>query len=224
MGVDTRQPVRGRRAANKSRLKKRLLAAVETALENGTLAELSIERLLEDSGVARSTFYYHFDDKADLIGGLAEDVFETFERAALEWMSDDDAMSKDSMRASTEGLFRLYWEHRTVMVAAADAAAADAHIRARIDRMWKNLAEGVAQRITLAQEQHSWRPVDPARTAAWLIWMTERGLYDAARNADPKELSALAAVHTDICWTTLVGSEPTAKPVRRGRVARGRTS
>ncbi len=200
------EPIRSRRAANKSRLKLRLLDAVEQALENGTYAELSIERLLEQSGVVRSTFYYHFDDKADLVGSLAEEVLQTFERNALSWMADDDAMTKDAMQASTEQLFRYYWKHRTVMLAAADSAAANARIRTRLDRMWSNLADGVADRITAAQDKHHWRSVDPKRTAAWLIWMTERGLYDVARNGDEAELIRLAAVHTDICWSTLVGS------------------
>lgn len=185
---------------------KRLLDAVEQELGHGTYAELSIERLLEQSGVVRSTFYYHFDDKADLIGALAEDVFQAFEDAALEWMSDAAAMSKDSMREATERLFRVYWEHRTVMIAAADSAAADATIRARLDRMWRHLAEGVADRIALAQQTNIMRVIDPARTASWLIWMTERGLYDAARNADEDELVALADAHTEICWTTLTGA------------------
>ena len=200
------EPTRGRRVANKSRLQLRLLDAVERALEDGTYAELSIERLLEQSGVARSTFYYHFDDKTDLVGALAEDVFQTFESNALKWMADDDAMTKDAMLAATEGIFRFYWKHRTVMVASADSAASDARIRARIERMWSSLTKSVADRITVAQDKHQWRPVDAARTAAWLIWMTERGLYDVARNGDEEELLRLAAVHTDICWSTLVGS------------------
>jgi AcrR family transcriptional regulator len=204
--VDATKPIQGRRAANKSRLKQRLLDAVEQELEHGTYAELSIDRLLEQSGVVRSTFYYHFDDKADLIGALAEDVFEAFERAALDWMRDANAMTKESMRPATEQLFRVYWEHRTVMTAAADSAAGDPRIRARLDRMWRNLAAGVAERITAAQAQNHWRDIDPDRTASWLIWMTERGLYDIARNADEAELVRLAAVHTDICWTTLAGS------------------
>jgi AcrR family transcriptional regulator len=200
------EPIRSRRAANKSRLQRRLLDAVEQALEHGTYAELSIDQLLEQSGVPRSTFYYHFEDKADLVGSLAEEVLQTFERDALRWMADDDAMTKDAMQASTEELFRYYWKHRTVLVAAADSAAANARIRTRLDRMWSNLANGVADRITVAQEKHHWRNVDAKRTAAWLIWMTERGLYDVARNGDEAELLRLAAVHTDICWSALVGS------------------
>jgi AcrR family transcriptional regulator len=195
-----------RRAANKSRLQRRLLDAVEQALEHGTYAELSIDQLLEQSGVPRSTFYYNFEDKADLVGSLAEDVLQTFERDALRWMADDDAMTKDAMQASTEELFRYYWKHRTVLVAAADSAAANARIRTRLDRMWSNLAKSVADRISVAQDKHHWRGVDAKRTAAWLIWMTERGLYDVARNGNEAELMRLAAVHTDICWSALVGS------------------
>ncbi|MGY4103770.1 TetR/AcrR family transcriptional regulator [Nocardia sp. R16R-3T] len=204
--MNATEPMHGRRKANKSRLKQRLLAAVEQELENGTYAELRIERLLEQSKVNRSTFYYHFDDKADLIGALAEDVFEAFESTALSWMSDAEAMTKDSMRAYTQQLFRLYFEHRTVMIAAADSAATDVRIRERLDRMWSNLAKAVADRITIAQRSQNWRHTDPERTAAWLIWMTERGLYDIARNGDEGELVRLAAVHTDICWTTLAGT------------------
>lgn len=196
----------GRRAANKVRLQRRLLEAVEQELGSGTYAELSIERLLEQSGVARSTFYYHFLDKADLVGSMAEEVLQTFERMALDWMTDDNAMTRGAMQAATEQLFRFYWMHRTVMVAATDSSASNARIRSRLDEMWSSLASAIADSITVAQDKHHWRNVDPRRTAAWLTWMTERGLYDVARSGAESELLQLAAVHTDICWSTLVGS------------------
>ena len=68
-----------RRAANKQRLNQRLLEAVERALAgegDTTFAELSIECLLHESQVARSTFYYHYADKNALLCALAEGVIE----------------------------------------------------------------------------------------------------------------------------------------------------
>ena len=52
-------------------------------------------------------------------------------------MTDDNAMTKKAMRKSTEHLFRVYCEHRTVMIAAADSAAGDARIRARLSAAGK---------------------------------------------------------------------------------------
>jgi hypothetical protein len=45
--------------------------------------------------------------------------------------------------------------------------------------------------------------LDPERTAAWLTWMAERGLYQLVASARPAELEKLLTAMTDITWNTL---------------------
>src|SRR5262245_25985386 len=57
-----------RRAA----LDERVLAVVERLLAEGLrYTEISVARILQEAGIARSTFYVHFRDKTDLLSRLA---------------------------------------------------------------------------------------------------------------------------------------------------------
>jgi TetR/AcrR family transcriptional regulator, ethionamide resistance regulator len=202
--------VNGRRAENKSQLTARLLSAVERILDAedaNTFTELSVERLLRESGVARSTFYYHYDDKNALISALTTGILADFELLAMEWWDQPSTPTKARLRKSTERLFEFYWQHRTVMTAAAEIAAVDSAVRAQFDQMWSNIALHVAVRLRDAQRNAPMRKFDPSRTSAWLVCMTERGLYQLGRRADRAELKRLAAVHTDISWAVFYGKD-----------------
>jgi hypothetical protein len=45
--------------------------------------------------------------------------------------------------------------------------------------------------------------LDPQRTAAWLTWMAERGLYQLVAPAGPAAAERLLDALTDITWNTL---------------------
>lgn len=201
----------GRRDKNRRRLTQRLLDAVERTLEQTgeTYAELSVERLLEASGVARSTFYYHFKDKHALVAALAEDVLVEFEREALAWWAVPP--SRSSLERATGSMFAVYWQHRVVLAAATEIAATDATVREQLDKLWGQIRAAVTGMIENGQRDNQIRSdLDPRQTTEWLVWMTERGLYQLSRRSGRDELDAYTRTHVDIVWATL------APPDRRG--------
>lgn len=45
-------------------------------LESKNYNDITIQDILNDSKVARSTFYQHFDSKEDILQSITEDIFE----------------------------------------------------------------------------------------------------------------------------------------------------
>ena len=89
---------------------KRLLAA------GASFTELGVQRIADEAGVARSTFYLHFRDKTELITQLAQELgggaFALFE----EW----SPAAPDAVERLTETLHTTlrYWRERRHLLAA----------------------------------------------------------------------------------------------------------
>jgi len=49
-------------------MRRRLLEVVQQLLDEGeSFTEMSVERLVSEAGISRSTFYVYFEDKGDLL-------------------------------------------------------------------------------------------------------------------------------------------------------------
>ena len=74
------------RASRQAAMRAKMLAAVETLLEEGeTFTELSVERIVAEANISRSTFYVYFEDKGHLLRALTEDLLELMVAAGREW-------------------------------------------------------------------------------------------------------------------------------------------
>ena len=115
------QPKRVRRTPENARAE--ILAAAESALRDTDFHSLTVEFLMERTGMTRSLFYHYF-------GSLEEIVMALFERVAAEvsgavdaWLEGEDATD---YRANTvDHLTRMYevWrEHANLMRALEQAA------------------------------------------------------------------------------------------------------
>src|SRR6266496_2745844 len=79
----------------------RLLAATEGLLNAGhSYTALSVERLITDAGISRSTFYAYFKDKGDLLHALMTDVLgQLYDYARLGWWEFADSATKEDLRS-----------------------------------------------------------------------------------------------------------------------------
>ena len=74
------------RAARRDELRGRLLDVVERLLGEGeTFTEISVERMVAEAGIARSTFYVYFEDKGDLLEAWFGDITAELRTAAADW-------------------------------------------------------------------------------------------------------------------------------------------
>lgn len=80
--MNPEQPDRHQRRKQKTR-RKLQEAMLELVLEKGT-ETISIQDITDRADLGRGTFYFHFDDKEDLLWTIVEDRIRTTERQVLE--------------------------------------------------------------------------------------------------------------------------------------------
>jgi AcrR family transcriptional regulator len=204
------------RAARRGEIARRLLVAVEKLLADGeSFTEVSVERLVGEAGVSRSTFYVYFEDKGDLLQALTEDVMTEVIDAARGWWELPPDADRADVEAAMTGIVAAYRGHVTLMAAVVEASSYDARVRERFGELIQLALGEVASHIAEGQTRgFVRRDVDAEPVAGWLTWMAERGLYQLVRLADDEAgVERLTAALSAIVWNTLYRG---ARPERGG--------
>ncbi|MGE4426216.1 MAG: TetR/AcrR family transcriptional regulator [Solirubrobacteraceae bacterium] len=192
---------RRRRAATQQDL----LDATVRLLEAGeTVARLSIDRIVTEAGVARTTFYLHFTDKLDLLRVLAEDRARGIEDAGWRARRRDDEpeLSRAAMGRAVAGVAEIWVRDRAVLAAIIETAEHDPRMRELWQAIIRRLAASAAELLQAHWTAHpELAPKDPAAMAEAMTWMIERTCHQAARDAD--RLATLVDAMTEICWRML---------------------
>jgi AcrR family transcriptional regulator len=193
------------RARRRDEMVDRLRTAVEALLEAGeSYTELSVERLVTEAGISRATFYVYFEDKGDLLQALTEDFIQRIIEAATIWWELPADATKSDLRAAMRAIFDAYLPHKVVMSAVVEVASYDAGLSDLFGRLLERTINEVAGHIATGQKQgFVHKGLDPQRTAAWLTWMAERGLYQLVAPANAAAVERLLTALTDITWNTL---------------------
>src|SRR3954470_12098813 len=80
---ETVQAISGRKRREATRAE--VLAATRRLLERGTpVAQLSVNRIVEEAGVARPTFYLHFNDKYGPVEAITQEHFSWRDEIGVE--------------------------------------------------------------------------------------------------------------------------------------------
>jgi AcrR family transcriptional regulator len=201
------------RAVRRDEIRNRLLDVVERLLEEGeSYTEISVERLVGEAKMSRSTFYVYFEDKGDLLRAWFGEITAEIEDAARDWWALDAGATRDELREALSKIVKTYRPHTTLMAAVYDAAAYDPGVRELVAGMMNWNVAGLRSHIKAGQKAGFIDPdLLPQQTAAWLQWMAERGLHQLVRNATPAEVERLIDAYTSIVWNTLYA------PARRKR-------
>jgi TetR/AcrR family transcriptional regulator, ethionamide resistance regulator len=179
---------------------RRLLPAVERLLEDETYAEISVERIADEAGISRSSFYNYFEDKGELLQTLTAEVMGAIIDASRQWWMLPPDASKDELRVAVAHMVEIYSPHAGLMRAVADFTSRDPRVRAEFGAYMERGAEGIAGYIRDGQRAGAFRcGLDADRAALWLDWMAERGLAQLGRRGDEDPDRAVAAL-TDILW------------------------
>ncbi|MGW0040021.1 TetR/AcrR family transcriptional regulator [Gordonia sp. NPDC003376] len=184
---------------------RRATDAAEGLLNDGVaFSELSVEQVISRAGIARSTFYSHFDDLGHLLRALGEDVVTDIIGAARLWMGLDDAPTREQLRDALEAVISTYRRREKLLAALAEASTTDPVVREEFHQLFAAGLAEVAKHIRHGQDSGTIRAeVDPEPTAGWLVWMIERGLYQQIRVAKPRMVGRHVDALTDIIWQTL---------------------
>jgi TetR/AcrR family transcriptional regulator, ethionamide resistance regulator len=184
---------------------KRLADAIERMMDEGSsYAELSVDKLVGEAGLARSTFYKYFGDKSGLLSNLADAVKDDFLRAANPWLEMTAGAVKGEYEAAFAGIFEAYRSHRVVMRCIAEQADQDSVIAGHFSAMMTSFIAAIEQHIAAGQRTKAITSVRPAHDlAVWLTWMLEDGQARFVGPASEDELREYTSAVTDVMWKAL---------------------
>jgi AcrR family transcriptional regulator len=160
-----------RRSANRRRrneAREHILDVARRELKVKPFRELSVDELMEETGLSRTAFYRYFADREAVLVDLLEEVWGELAQARD---ADPDVTSP----ASLARLAELLDENRAVLKAVADAAPGDEDVeQAYRDFMHAYWIEDLTTRISDAQSRGLASGLDPQLAGEALGWMAER--------------------------------------------------
>jgi AcrR family transcriptional regulator len=172
--------------------------------------ELSVDELMQATGLSRTAFYRYFPDREAVLVDLLEEVWGDFAEARD---ADPDLADPSSL----PGLAQLIADNRTVLKAVADAAPGDEDVeRAYRDFMHSYWIDDLTARIVDAQSRGLAADLDPQLAGEALGWMAER-LVTQSLDRDPRlVLDTILAIFAK-CLFSPAGEAPAPPAPARSR-------
>ena len=173
-----------------------ILAAAEAALRDAGFHALTVEHLMERTGMTRSLFYHYFKSLDEIIIALFESVEAEVQGAVDAWLEGED---KADPRANTvDHLTRMYevWrEHANLMRAMEQAAGRSQEAYARwqshvVESYVAKTEAFIRRQIALGRS----RVEDPRALARVLILMNLAVATDQTNREVPETPARLGAV------------------------------
>jgi AcrR family transcriptional regulator len=194
----------GRSATNREAITAKVSDAVGRLLAEGHgFTSIGVQRIAEEAGIARSTFYLYFPDKAAVLIAIAASATADLFAAAGAW-AEHGFTDLEMLEGTIVGIVAQQREHSALLAAVAEVAAYDeqvagfwrARVGAFIERLRERIEEG-QQNGTIAAG------LEPATTAAWVTWGTERLIAQHVAERPPGEDAGLARGLSRAIWSTL---------------------
>jgi len=207
MAITGRRPVGEgvTRAARRSELVEKLGQALERLATQGeSFSDVTVERLVGEAGVSRSSFYRYFEDRGDVLVAIAGRLFEERDASGRAiWQVPPDA-PRTALEAAFTVFLRVCWRHRAVMRAMAEAQVYNAAVRELSHAVFRDAVTHVAEHIRIGQSGGWVRAeLDPDPIAEWLVAMNDRGLTALVATADESAVERLARSVSAVVWFTL---------------------
>jgi len=212
-------------AARKRELVERVLPVVEAMLERGGgYANITVDEIAKQSGMARSSFYRYFSDKHDLLIALGAPALEAIREAAMRpWEMAPD-VTREGLAEELLRTMEDYRPHTPLLAAIIEASTYDATAREYFLAGFDQIRDGVAAHIEAGQEQgFIYRDIHPREMAGWITWMAERGMSALVAEADEATLRRLADSLAAIVWRAIYdGHELTSRSAESATQRRNR--
>jgi TetR/AcrR family transcriptional regulator, ethionamide resistance regulator len=190
-----------------------ILAATEALLGDVRFADLSVADILTRAGVSRTSFYFYFASKHQVLAELARRAVGEGHTAGGPWLSRrgdaDDHLS--TLRDGITAGARLWSAHAPVLRAIVENWREDETLTS----LWSELMDSYtdAAVLRIEQDQHAGlarvTSTHSRHVAAALTWLGERLYYLAAIGQPPFDDSEVLVDTLFELWSaTLYGPEP----------------
>lgn len=182
--------------------------ALGVLMADGTpYRDVSVARLIGETGMARSTFYGYFGDKGALLHALSASTLARLYSPQRAWLRRGRDVTRADVREGMRRLLDLFLEDEVVLRAVGEASVYEPTIRDAYVRSVDDYARALERFVRKGQKEGWVRAeVRPADTADALAWMTERAVGRVRPGTSARRLDAIAASLADVvCSTLLVG-------------------
>jgi AcrR family transcriptional regulator len=169
--------------------------------EGHSFHDVKVEKLIKAAGISRATFYSYFDDKADLLLAVSEDLLQELLASGHGFHQLPTGATKADLRESIRAPFAKYVERRATFRALVHLWHTDPRIAEQQQRVIDQTVTNIATQIVSRQNAGDLDPgLDPVRIATWLTWMLERGAYHLTGPTLAPDLDAWIDAATDLIW------------------------
>lgn len=196
--------IRRTREQQRAHYRAMLIEGMRRLLDRKGYADITIDDILVESGVARATYYTNFKAKSELLLEVAGGLYRDALTVAAPWWQLKSGVSRRTLMDALGAIFDLYLSNKSTMVALMEASAYEAEVQDRLRRLQQGSILRLDRHIRQGQRLGTVRAsLYPRETAGWLIWMVERGLYQMATSATSRQQRRLLESLTDVVWFTL---------------------
>jgi AcrR family transcriptional regulator len=188
-----------------------ILETAERLLTDTPLADISITDLAAGAGISRSSFYFYFGSKDEVLMTLVERLTAELEgvvRAMAAGIAEDPRAGITMGIAATAQLWR---EHGPVLVATSEATATSPELRAIWNATVQRFVDVNAEMIRAERRRGAAPAEGPGAQdlATSLIWLNVRSLEAVAAGTQPAaSASKITAVLTEIWLRSIYGVTP----------------
>lgn len=159
--------------------RRRILEAARALLLRQPFADLTVDAVMREAGLARTVFYRHYADlpqiAADLLPDADAPLIDRIDAMA-------DAPPEQLVRAIVDGLVAVYAAHGPLLQAIDDAARHDAAVAQHLDSALVGPRRLLAALVAAAPHP----PPDPAETARLLMAAQRAYLLDTFGSGRPR--------------------------------------
>ncbi|MCK9249786.1 MAG: TetR family transcriptional regulator [Solirubrobacteraceae bacterium] len=193
------------RTARRQEAHDKLSTALESALRAGTpFTRITVDELIEQSGVPRSTFYLYYADKSHLLRAVSSGLSSAYLEACEDWWHLPPDGTREDLRRAFDRMLESYLPHQHLLAAVIETSSYDHEVSADYRSLLELHFDEVAEHIRRGQADGSVAAhVDADHAARWITHLVERGLYEFAADAADDERERYLTAWTDIVWNAL---------------------
>ncbi|WP_338704225.1 TetR/AcrR family transcriptional regulator (plasmid) [Streptomyces sp. Q6] len=113
-------------AARSAASRAQVVRTLGRLLDSGeAFTEISVQRILEEAGVSRATFYSHFRSKTDLLVQLTDELRQSLLALVQQWDLRAREDAADRLARFFEDVLTIHRDHQGVLTAVREAASYD---------------------------------------------------------------------------------------------------
>ncbi|ORV54517.1 hypothetical protein AWC05_18155 [Mycobacterium florentinum] len=182
---------------------------MERLLIDQPLHEVSVEKILQASGVSRAAFYYYFSSKYDVVASLAETVLDEIYHLLDAWADSGGEPSPALLQRGLRSGVDMWTTHGPLLAAMIE----NMHAAGGLKESWVGFLDRFTQTVAAKIEADRRDGTAPGglpadAVAGALVWSSERLLYLGLRGLDPAIPTVEAAGNALIVlWTTAIYGE-----------------